>query len=154
MQLSTLKLALTAITLFAAPVGCAANDRLAQLEQRVARLEATGTGQPATVARTRLNPGPGRNEPNLWSKESRVRSLVTVQNRTTSEIRLVWLDFQGRRDTRAPFERMPAAGPGGAIDEPSWATHTFVVTDGEGRSLCTFTVPMGNPVVDVMGPCP
>jgi hypothetical protein len=77
-----------------------------------------------------------------------------VQNRTGAEIRLVWIDFEGNRDTRKPFERMPVANPGESLSQSTWARHVFVIADATGRALCTLTVEEDHAVAEVTGPCP
>jgi hypothetical protein len=108
------------------------------------------------VPRTRALPlGPASAEAALRSrKESDMPSQLSVHNGTAGEIRLVWIDFEGRRDPRLPPERMPSAPPGGTITESSWAGHTFVVTDAAGRGLCTLSAADDDGTVDVIGPCP
>ncbi len=110
----------------------------------------TDPGAPKTV---RLPLGPGRDEAALKSKESVAPATFSVHNATNAEIRLVWIDFEGHRDSREPFARAPAAAPGGTIEEFSWATHTFVVTDAAGRALCTLTAPEDTGVAEMKGAC-
>jgi hypothetical protein len=94
--------------------------------------------------------GPASAEAGMRSPTSQVPSQISVHNGTAAEIRLVWIDFQGRRDGRPP----PSAPTGGTITESSWAGHTFVVTDAAGRGLCTLTAAEGDGTADVKGPCP
>jgi hypothetical protein len=103
------------------------------------------------VPRTRTLPlGPASAETAMRSPPSETPSQISVHNGTAAEIRLVWVDFQGQRDRR-PSQSAP---PGGTIIESSWAGHTFVVTDAEGRGLCTLTAAEDDGTADVKGPCP
>jgi len=112
----------------------------------------TDPGVPRTQA---LHLGPASAEASLRSRKgSEIPSELRVRNVTTAEIRLVWVDYEGRRDPRLPFERMPAAAPGGTIVESSWAGHTFVITDASGRGLCTVTAAEDDGVAEVTGACP
>jgi hypothetical protein len=110
----------------------------------------TYPGAPKTVS---LALGPGRDEATIKSKESIIPTTFSVRNGTGAEIRLLWVDFEGRRDQRRPLDRAPSASPGGTIEDYSWATHAFVVTDAAGRALCTLTVPEENATAEVKGPC-
>jgi hypothetical protein len=112
-----------------------------------------GRTDPGAVKTVPLVLGPGRNEAALKSKESVVPSTFYVHNATIAEIRLVWVDFEGHRDRRQPFEHSPAAAPGGIIESYSWATHTFVVTDASGRTLCTLTAAEETGAAEVKGVC-
>ncbi len=112
-----------------------------------------GRADPGVARTVPLALGPGRDEATSKSKESFVPASFSVHNGTSAEIRLVWLDFEGHRDRRQPVERAPAAAPGGTIEEYSWATHAFVVTDAAGRALCTLTAAEDTGVAEVKGAC-
>jgi hypothetical protein len=109
----------------------------------------SGRVDPGTARTVELRLGPGHDEAALRSKESRVPTLLTVVNRTSIEIRLVWVDFEGRRDAQV----RPSAGSGGMLQELSWATHAFILADPSGRALCTLTLGDDNATADFRGPC-
>jgi hypothetical protein len=113
----------------------------------------SGRTDPGVAKTVRLVLGPGRDERALKSRESVVPSGFSVHNGTSAEIRVVWIDFEGHRDPRQPFERAPAAPPGGTIEEFSWATHAFVITDASGRTLCTLTAGDETGTADVRAAC-
>jgi hypothetical protein len=98
--------------------------------------------------------GPGRDEPTLRSPPSRSPTQLTVRNRTAADIRLVWIDFDGKRDTRVPFEQVPLAPPGRSVTKITFAGHVWAVTDAAGRALCTVTAAEEDGTADVTGPCP
>jgi hypothetical protein len=97
---------------------------------------------------------PGRDEARLRSRESRTPVALVVRNRSGSPVRLVWIDFEGHRDPRAPFAALPRIDAGGELEQSSWATHAFVVTDDAGRALCTFVLGEDDALVDIRGACP
>jgi hypothetical protein len=108
-------------------------------------------GTPRTVA---LPLRPGRDELSLKSIESRIPVRFIIHNDMKTRIHVVWLDFQGRRDPRRPFAELPAADPGQEVEQFTWATHPWVVTDEDGRALCTFVLGADDGQARVAGPCP
>ncbi len=112
-----------------------------------------GRSDPGTPRRVPLVLGPGAAEKTLKSGASKLPVRLTLHNRTAERIHLVWLDFEGRRDPRQPFADLPSAAPGHDLDEASWATHTFVVTDDRGAALCTLTAGAEDSEADVTGAC-
>jgi hypothetical protein len=108
---------------------------------------------PGVVRILRVEPGAAADEPKLRSDASKVPADLEVQNLSSAPIRLVWVDFEGRRDRRQPLAESPRALPGDAIRESSWTGHTFVITDDDGRGLCTFKVGELDTRVDYRRPC-
>jgi hypothetical protein len=96
---------------------------------------------------------PGRDESALKSGSSRASAQLWVENHGAEKIRVVWIDFAGKRDSRAPFEKMPAADPAGVITMSSFATHAFAITNDAGAALCTFVVGERDTRVDYRGSC-
>lgn len=107
---------------------------------------------PGTPQTIQLEPGPGTRE--LKSGDGHVPVRVIVRNATRERIHVVWIDFEGKRDTRAPFERQPIAAPGDAVAAFTWSTHAWLVTDDAQAPLCTIVAPEEEAVVEVTGRCP
>jgi hypothetical protein len=59
---------------------------------------------------------------------------VTFINRTQRTLRIYWLDYEGHRK---PYGAIP---PGGRRLQPTFQTHTFVITDAQDRALEIFVV--------------
>jgi hypothetical protein len=96
---------------------------------------------------------PGAEEAASRSPRSSLPVLLTVRNRAAAPIHLVWIDFDGHRDTRRGLAEGQSAPPGGEILQATFAGHVFVVTDGDGKALCTVTAPDEDGAADVSGAC-
>ena len=57
---------------------------------------------------------------------------MTFINRTAGEVKLFWLDPEGRRQSYG------ALGPGETRDQHTFAGHVWLVTDAEGKSWHVF----------------
>jgi hypothetical protein len=112
-----------------------------------------GRLDPGAPRGVRIPLGPAADEGRLKSHEARIRADLVILNRTAGTIRMVWLDYEGRRDPRRPFAEMPSAGPGGEIHQSSFASHPFVITDDAGRGLCTIVAGERDGMAEVTGEC-
>jgi hypothetical protein len=95
---------------------------------------------------------PGRDEGVLASPRSYTPVDLLVRNHASHDIHLVWIDFDGHRDSRPSSGR--SAAPGLVIKESSWAGHAFVITDDDGKAMCTLVLGARDAVAEVDGPCP
>lgn len=109
-----------------------------------------GRIDPGVLQTRALVLGPASAEATMRSGGHEARADLAVHNGTAGEIRLVWIDHEGRRYPQLEG----SAPPGGTITTISWAGHAYVVTDAAGQGLCTFTVAADYSTADVTGPCP
>lgn len=114
---------------------------------------ASGT-PPASYARLPLRPA--HEEGSLVSPASTKEVALLVRNHSSHQIHLVWLDANGRRDSRPEaLDRWlrDAEGPGIVIEETVGAGAAFVITDDARVAMCTLVVGAEDAMVDVDGPC-
>ena len=79
-----------------------------------------------------------------------IPTTLVLNNRTSARVRLVWIDYEGRRSGAAEEGWID---PGASLERSSWKGHTFVVLDAKGSPLCTLTAASDDGVADVTGPC-
>jgi hypothetical protein len=85
----------------------------------------------------------------MKSGAGRVPVRVRVTNGTSARIRVQWIDFDGKRDTRLRLTWLPQAAPGETIDVVTFSSHAFAVLDAEGGDLAAFVAPTGDALVEV-----
>jgi hypothetical protein len=96
-----------------------------------------------------LRPGPAEDEPRLRSAGTKTPVRVRVRNGTARDLRVQWIDFEGKRDRPDP-ERTPRAHANGDIVELStFVRHAFVVIDMDGRAVATFVAPESDALVSL-----
>lgn len=89
-----------------------------------------------------IRPGPASDEGRIKSAASRRPVRVRLQNETAATVRVQWLDFEGRRDSRTSADRLPTAHANGdVIDLATFAGHAFLVSSLDGTALATFVAP-------------
>jgi hypothetical protein len=103
---------------------------------------------------TRLVLGPASAESTLRSREGRTPTVFRVKNQTKQRVHLVWIDYEGRRDTRKPFAEQQVAEPGSTLVQYSYATHPFLLTDDAEQTLCTLVAGEEDAEGEITGPCP
>ena len=74
-------------------------------------------------------------ESHLRSKEGVKAIEFTLTNHTKSTLFLYWLNYEGKR---VKYEEVP---PGQRVNQPTFLTHPWVVTDTKGRCIRILTPP-------------
>jgi ketosteroid isomerase-like protein len=89
--------------------------------------------KPADGDMSVLSPLGCQEEANLRSKNGQQMTLLRVKNNTTTPIRAIWIDFEGKRDTRQ--DQVAPIAPGQSLDITTYVTHPFVVLDENDQCL-------------------
>jgi hypothetical protein len=113
----------------------------------------SGKTDPGSFAVVDLALRPGRDEKKLRSERSERPTRLWVRNLSPLPVRITWIEFDGARDQRASFVDRPALAPGAERTVFTFARHAWVVTDAEGRALCTFVSPDSDASVEIRSRC-
>jgi hypothetical protein len=105
-------------------------------------------GAPRTVS---IALRPGRDESTIRSEHSHAPMELTIENRSQTRVKLVWIDFDGARDARPNISTWIA--PGATGHQTSWRGHGFVLLDDTGRALCTLVTPADDASATFTSPC-
>jgi ketosteroid isomerase-like protein len=103
--------------------------------------------KPADSDMSVVTPLACQQEANLRSKTAQQLTLLRVKNNTAGPIRALWIDFEGKRDTR-PNEIAPIA-PGESLDITTYVTHPFLVLDANDQCLGIYQ-PLPTPGIVVL----
>ncbi len=71
-------------------------------------------------------------EGKLKSLSGETHTSIQLENHTSREVQVYWLDYQGNREERG---KIP---PGGRFTHGTFATHPFLLTDSRGTGLAIF----------------
>ncbi len=92
------------------------------------------------VARLRLEPltpSPPEREGTLESTSADIPTTIRLVNRTSREVQVYWLDYEGGR------KRYATIPPGGRDSRSTFATHAWLLADAEGKGLAIFVARPG-----------
>ena len=80
----------------------------------------------------KLTPHPARDEANLRSLSSSNATILVLDNRTSIDYSLFWLDYEGKRESRGV---LPA---GERVEESTFATHPWLITKRDGQGVAIY----------------
>lgn len=103
-------------------------------------------GTPKTVTLDLL---PASAEATIKSKESVTPARVLIKNRTSQRLHAIWIDHEGKRDSRKSYVDSLVVAPGGDLELHTWATHPHVITDDSGRVLYVVIAAEDHGVVEI-----
>lgn len=111
------------------------------------------TIDPGTLKWIDLPLRPGSDESKLKSTPTKTVERMFVRNKSKIPLRVIWIDFDGVRDTRPQFQREPPLTPDAERMIRTFPGHAWVAVDATGKARCTFVAGDGDGRVDLTSAC-